>query len=356
MKHNILLICALTILLSACKKEKGETFNPDDNASHGVFICNEGQWGHDNSTISFYDPETDKVKTELPLLFEGAPFPLGDVCQSMTLHNGRGYIVINNSAKIYVIDAKTNAYRGKITELTSPRNIHFVNGSKAYISDMYSTQMTIFNPATLVKTGTIDVGRSTETMVAQGDYLYVTSWSHSKKIYKIDMRNDKVVDSLAVTLQPNSAVFDSDGRLWVLSDGGYFGSPAGQENAALTRINTENFSIEKTLTFSDINLSPNKLTIGNDGQTLYFLSGWTASEGLYSMSTSATALPTTPFIANGTRTFYSIGVDPANSDIYVSDAIDYQQSGTIYRYSSTGKQISSFKGGVNPGSFCFRNN
>lgn len=353
MRKTLLLLAGIALLCS-CKKEK-PTIDPNDNPARGVFICNEGNYNSDNSSISFYDPATDKVTPQLPLLFDGAPFPLGDNCQSMVLHGGRGYIVVNNSAKIYVIDARTNAYRGKITGLTSPRNIHFVSDTKAYISDLYSTHMAIFNPQTLVVNGSIDVGRSTEAMVAQGKYLYVTSWSYNRKLYKIDMESDKVVDSLTVPLQPNSAVIDQAGRLWVLSDGSYDGSPSGNENAALTRINTSTFTIEQTLTFSDIGLSPNEMCISPDGRTIYYLSGWTTSGGLYAMSTSASALPTAPFVAAGERTFYGLGVNPVGGDLYVSDAIDYQQRGMIYRYSATGEMISSFKADIIPGSFCFKN-
>ena len=40
--------------------------------------------------------------------------------------------------------------------------------------------------------------------------------------------------------------------------------------------------------------------------------------------------------------------------IYVSDALDYQQSGLISRFSESGTPIGTFRAGIIPGRFCFK--
>lgn len=47
-------------------------------------------------------------------------------------------------------------------------------------------------------------------------------------------------------------------------------------------------------------------------------------------------------------------VNPANGEVYVADAIDYQQQGMIYRYSSEGVLIDEFYVGIIPGAFCWK--
>ena len=52
--------------------------------------------------------------------------------------------------------------------------------------------------------------------------------------------------------------------------------------------------------------------------------------------------------------FYGLTINPVNGEIYVSDAVDYVQSGTVLRYSQDGELLDTFNVGINPGSFCWR--
>ncbi|MDD3108749.1 MAG: YncE family protein, partial [Alistipes sp.] len=47
-------------------------------------------------------------------------------------------------------------------------------------------------------------------------------------------------------------------------------------------------------------------------------------------------------------------VDPYRSEVYVADAIDYVQSGRVYRYTPQGTLLDDFAAGVIPGAFCFK--
>ena len=81
---------------------------------------------------------------------------------------------------------------------------------------------------------------------------------------------------------------------------------------------------------------------------------------IYRMSTSDSHPPVRPFIeaptdSNGTRhKLYGISVDPYSGDIYVADAVDYSQSGVVYRYSPDGELADQFRVGINPNGFAFK--
>ncbi len=72
------------------------------------------------------------------------------------------------------------------------------------------------------------------------------------------------------------------------------------------------------------------------------------------MPVSSAAIPSSPFIPSSDHLFYGLGIHPANGNIYVSDAKDYVQNGTVYQYNQvTGSLVRTFPAGRIPGSFCF---
>ena len=105
----------------------------------------------------------------------------------------------------------------------------------------------------------------------------------------------------------------------------------------------------KSFIFPTRNALPSKLCTNSAADTLCYLFG-----SIYKMPIESVSLPANPFIVQNGRLFYGLSINPGNSDIYVSDALDYTQRGTIFRYSASGEPIDSFKAGINPGNFCFK--
>jgi len=308
-----------------------------------------------NATLSFYDPYIEEVNNQV--FYNTNEFPIGDVLQSMTIIDSLGFLMINNSGKVFVFNTRTMLHKATISGLTSPRYMLALSSNKAYISDLYSRSITIIDPSTYEKTGSILIGNCTEEMVMIGDNVYACSWSFNDKIYKIDAATNTLSDSLVVNMQPNSMVVDVNNKIWVLSDGGYPGMH-GAESAALTRIDPQSFTIEETFEFSDPLSSPTELSINPGKDTLYFLNNSAGKSGIengvFQVSTDAVSLPTLALIGSKDRLFYGLGIDPLSGAIYVSDAIDHIQKGWVFRFSKAGSRIDSFKVDIIPGEFCFK--
>jgi len=352
MKRNILklsLYVVATFFLSGCMKDN-EWINRhriEDNLSKGVFIVNEGNFMYGNASLSFYDPVNRKVQNDLFYNVNG--LPLGDVGQSMIINGNEGYIVLNNSGKIYVIDTSTGKYVGKITGLTSPRYVHFVNDEKAYVTDLYAGKITIFNPKTnLVIDSILTRGHpSTEQMVQIGDIVFATCWSYDNTILVIDTKKDSIVGEISTGKQPGGIVTDNQNKIWVLCDGGW-GKPGILGTPVLQRIDPVTQNIELTLNLS-ADGKPARLAINGSRDTLLFI-----NNGIWRMAVSSDKLPALPFVSSKGYLLYGLGIDPNSSEIYFSDAIDYSQNGIVYRYSGMGARIDSFKTGIIPGAFCFK--
>ena len=174
MKKNLLLSLVLSILFVSCKKDNPEP-TPVFSLESGVFILNQGNFTAGNASLSYFQNEGDKLYNNL--FFEVNGVPLGDVAQSITIDSTTAYIVVNNSGLIYVIDSKTVEYKATISGLTSPRYLTIVSENKAYVSDLYSTSISIVDISNNQVSGTIEVGRSTEEMALIGAEVFAANWS-----------------------------------------------------------------------------------------------------------------------------------------------------------------------------------
>ena len=344
--------CLAALSLAGCMKWDYGEAEDFAAAGRGLFIACEGNFQYGNATLSYYDPETRQVENEVFRRANG--FKLGDVAQSMTVRGDKGWVVVNNSHVVFAIDLGTFREVGRITDLTSPRYIHFLSDDKAYVTQLWDNRIFIVNPARYEITGHIECpgmtmeSGSTEQMVQCGKYLYVNCWSYQNRILKIDTETDTVVGELEVGIQPTSLVLDSRGKLWTVTDGGYEGSPYGYEVPSLYRIDAETFAVEKQFRFR-MGDAPSEVQLNGAGDTLYWI-----NDDIWRMDVEAESLPVQPFVEYGGTIYYGLTVDPVLGDVYVADAVDYQQPGMIYRYSASGELLDRFYVGVTPGAFCWK--
>ena len=323
-----------------------------DVTGEGLFICNEGNFQYGNATLSYYNPATMEVENEV--FYRANAMKLGDVAQSMIIRDGIGWVVVNNSHVVFAIDINTFKEVGRITNLTSPRYIHFISDEKAYITQIWDNRIFIVNPKRYEITGYIEVPDmtmetgSTEQMVQQGDYLYVNCWSYNNRILKIDTETDEIVAELEVGIQPNSLVMDCNNKLWTLTDGGYKGSMYGEESPAIYRIDPETMTIEHKFEFP-YGSDASEIILNGAKDRLYWI-----NKDIWAMDVLDEELPTHPFIDSQGTIYYGLTVCPRSGDVYIADAIDYVQQGKIYRYSKNRELIHEFYVGIIPGAFCWK--
>lgn len=350
--HILLFVTASLLLYSCMKWDYGEVSEEFNATGNGLFITNEGNFQYGNATLSFYNPDTKQVENEI--FYRANGMKLGDVAQSMTIHDGKGWISVNNSHVIFAIDLNTFKEVGRIEGLSSPRYIHFISDDKAYVTQIWDNRIFIVNPKRYEITGYIDVpgmtmeNGSTEQMVQYGQFIYCNCWSYQNKIIKIDTETDSVVDELKVGIQPASLVMDKYNKLWTVTDGGYEGSPYGYEAPALYCIDAATFTIEKLFQMK-LDDTPSELQINGSGDKLYWI-----NKDIWCMDVTANRIPIRPFLEYRDTKYYGLTVNPVNGDVYVADAIDYQQQGIVYRYSASGEMIDEFYVGIIPGAFCWK--
>lgn len=349
---KLFVLIALVFFVS-CMKDDMRAITEFETGSGGVFIVCEGNFMYGNASLSYYNSKTKNIENTVFLRANG--IPLGDVAQSLTINESTAWIVINNSGKIYAIDINTFKIKGKITGLISPRYMRFISPDKAYISDMYSKSIYVVNPKTfsIEKTINIDDGsgeyyrHSSEQIVVFENRLFINCWSYDNKILVIDTDNDILIDTIEVLKQPRKIAADKNKKLWVLCDGGHPGSDY-RGDAGLIKINMENLSIEKTFALENTGIASD-LQINKTGDTIFLVNG-----DVYRFPVSASAIPSQAWILAGNRNIYAVGQDPHDYNVYISDAVDYMQSGVIYRYSPNAVCTDTFNVGIIPNSFVFK--
>lgn len=352
--RKIFLFTALLLWGVACSDgEYPKTQNYQEEEA-GLLIASEGKFGEGNGSLSFYNPTTQEVESELFKRANG--HYLGDTPHSITLYDDLCWVVVNNSGVIYAIDPATYLVKRIIDEgLTSPRYICFLSPEKAYVSELWSSRLLIVNPQTGVVEGSIETTMndregSTEQMILLGDYLYVTCWSYQKQLLKIDTRTDRVVASLEVGVQPKELALDKNGKLWCMTDGGGWAeNPAGYEAPKLVRINPESLEVEAAFSMS-LGDFPAELRMDGAAENLFWING----SSLWKMNIEAEALPAEPLLTSDAAYLYGLMIDPTTGDLYLSDAIDFSQTGTVVRYSASCRELDRFSAGIAARAFCWK--
>lgn len=341
-----LLFIVSVILLSSCIKETDPVITGLERAwltGNGVFIINEGNFRSGNGSISFFSYDSMKIYNKV---FRAAnERPLGDVPYSMGFTGNKAYILVNNSDKIEVVGTNTMKSVATLGKVVSPRYISFVTSQKAYVTSLYSDSLRIIDLQSETAVGFVPVKNTTESIVTVSAKAYVANWSGGSKIFTIDIHTDEVTDSLEVGVEPESMVVDRNKTLWVLCNGGW----KREHYAELVAINTETNEIIRRFNFPLITDSPTCLQIDGTGQYLYYLHG-----GVRKMDIHAQSLPASTFIPQAGYSFYRMGVNPYNGEIFVTDARDYVNRGIVLRYSPEGTLLSSLDADVIPGNLFFK--
>jgi len=321
---------------------------PSRDYQNGFFVVNEGNFSWGKGTLTFiHQNGIDRGRVENNIFERVNNEPLGNVAQSMNIHNGKGYIVVNNSQKVEVVNPTTLERIAIITNLHSPRYFIGINDSKAYITTIYRDLIYVIDLQTNRVTKEIRTNDWTEKMVKLGDYMWVTSHD-ADKVWIIDTRNDEIIHTITTPAGSKWLVADvAQNRVWILAAG------SDSERARLITSSLSDIRRTESRVF-DEDQKPKFLSIYNND--LY----WISENNLYQLSSFQidSRLPQTPFIEGlGTQNtlIYNAVISPKNGRLLFADALDYQQEGYIFEYDlQTKREVERYKVGIIPSDICFR--
>jgi len=349
LKSSLLYLAGAAVLFfSSCNKD--EDTSSKGAFSNGIFIVNEGPFQTGTGTITYYNPDSNLVKQDIFEMVNGRP--LGNIAQSMTIYNGKGYIVVNNAGKIEVVDVATFKSEATISNLTNPSQLLVVDATKAYVSDWIG-HVAVVDLAKNSVSKTITAGTGPDAMIKSGNYVYVANsggLGMDSTVTVIDFAADKVVKTIKVGDGPIGIVADGNGRIWVLCKGqGYNGWPQqGDTPGQLVRINPLTLQVDLTFIFPSTNNHPDKPVLNNQKSLLYFL----YNNGVYRFNLALNYPGPELFYAN--RNFYSLGYENETGYLYASDVKNYISNGIVLRLNADdGSVVDSIPAGIIPRGFAF---
>ncbi len=356
-KNILTFLLSIGIFITSCKKPK--PVPPRGDYDGGYFVLNEGQFMHDNASISFLKKNFEE--TEDSVYYKVNNENIGDIAQSLYARGDKMYIVVNNSNKILVTKRWTMKKTAEMTAyVKSPRYMTKIDNRYAALSNWGEVFDSNWSPVdddfvafvdtdNDVITDTLHVHLGAGKMLYQGGNLYVLiaglgANNGGNEVAVIDPAARQVTGYITVGDRPADIVKDDNDQLWVLCSGNP--SWTGNETAAtIYQINPATNQVESSafipgghpqfLTYIDGNL----YTIIDNVLVKLIVNGNTLQ--IETLKDLASAGIQTPY-----------GMDYADEKLFITDARDYQSAGKVFIFDARNQfnKIGEFTTGFLPNS------
>ncbi|MFD1631924.1 YncE family protein [Pseudopedobacter beijingensis] len=351
---------ATVLSVASCRKDpkilpsEEEQVTPEDPSSSliGFYLLNEGNMYMNKASLDYFDFTTGKYSRNIyeeanPTITKG----LGDVGNDIGIYGSKLYVVVNNSNKVEVLDAKTRKSLAQI-ELVNCRYITFYKGkayASAYLAEIGNPNasegsVSEIDTTTLKISRKVTVGRQPEELTVVNNLLYVAnSGGYSPENYEttvsvVDLTSFKEIKRIEVAPNLHRLKKDKYGDIYVTSRGDYDAIPS-----KLFVIDTQTDQVKKTF---DIGVS--NLWIDNDSDVAYLYASefnYNTHETVMSYKTlnvKTEELNQKSFITDGTdaeiKIPYGISINPFTKEVYLTDAGNYTTPGTLYCFNKEGKK------------------
>lgn len=335
-----------TVALAGCRKDEGNENigEPASPSGEGMVVACEGSFNQNNASLHLITPEGSVSNQVFQTANGAAP---GDVLQSYRIFGERGYLVLNNSQKVEVINPQNFELTATITGCDYPRDV-LVVGNQGFISNGSTTgELLTFNPENSTITGSISVGNGPEQLAYNGTYVYVANsggWGFDNTVSVIDPNVGDVVATVTVGDRPVALAVDAQNNVWVLCSGAIEydenWNVVNETDARLIRIDGNQHDIIADTQVGENGDHPGFMAIHAAQNKIYIVNG-----GLLTADVNSGIISAGP-VESGN--FRAVGLDPESAEIYLSSAPDYVSNDQVYVYSSSGVLRNTFEVGIAP--------
>lgn len=329
MSRNWIISSLFCCSLLACDREEigpqsRSTPGQADTAQAGVvYVLNEGNFGRGNAGISTYQPLNQRVQSQAYRAANGG-LPLGDVAQVMKAHAGKWYVALNGSSTLVRLDSASLTEEARLSGIGTPAGMA-IKAGKAYLSDVYQSKLRRIDLSEMKIDTAVPLPGPGQRVVAIGEHLAVAT-SYGLVVWE---RSPLRQDTLLTTGGPVSGLASSDSqRLWALVDGSTEDSLLGWDVTGGQ--SAGKYALGKNSRF---------LRSNGVGDSLF----WLQASEVWALKVAG-GVPVKLF-DTPVETPYGFNLDPYRGELYLCDALDFNQASLLYRYRRQGLIVDSFRTG-----------
>lgn len=339
---------ALSFTLNSCNTDDNDssitnnTGGMDGPASfdNGFLISHEGAFDGGFGTVSFID--SDLTASENGIYQSINNDMLGGIVQSITFSDDFAYVISNLSNRVTVVNRFTFEEIARIEDgLSNPRYMTIANG-KGYITNWgdgsiaTDDYIAVINLTDNEVQSTVSVGEGPEQIVYDGNSIYVShkgGFSVNNILTVISPELDTVDTTIIVGDAPDEMEIDSEGNLWVLSEGApsFQGTETG---GRVTKIDPATNQLLDSVVFEDTT-HPSLMDVEGD-TVYYYINGSLFSVGI----NEGLSDENDPILEN--LSFFGMSI--IDTQVIGCNAGDFAGNGTIEVYDLSSTELTATLG------------
>ncbi len=334
-RFSVIIALLLTVIASGCRKSNTIVGPPPPSSTVGVYVVNEGGFSG-GGALAYYDADLDSMFQSVAGPAQSWVFP-----NDMKIVGSRGYVTVNGSDRIDIINVDDHAVTGSIIfpQFTGPGYLA-VNGSAMYVAN-YNGSVSVIDLShdSVVTTIPSVVGFPGGIAFVNGR-VFVSDMglfpAAGTLVKVVDPSSGAVVDSVTVQNTPGGMTV-ANGRVFVACVG----------TGKVYRIHPTSLAVEDSVQLPAVSGD-----IVSSGDTLFVL-GFSSIAKLY--GNPLTISDTTLIDMVGGMYFYSLSVDESMNELYVSNIVSPGGSGQVEIYTTSGiLRRPPMPSGIFPGAFAFK--
>ncbi len=344
MKNRFIYLFLFTLLFfTGCTENTVGPGDPPANVKRGILVVNEGLYAQNNSSLTFFSLDESKLFSDV---YQNANpgKNLGDTANDLFGFENKGYITVDLSNKIEVINLSTFESDGFIDlgQNAGPREVIIVNQNEGYVTSSGKDAVIKFNPQTKTSLIEIKVGSKPEGIEIYQDRIFVANSGYGSDSTVSVIRDNQKIFDIDLSANPRFILKDSE-FIYVVCSGGYFDALG---TGAVYKINPLTYDVLEEI---KIDGNPGESCLTGDGFMLIV-----NNEGILKLDLNTFNLIPNFKITNAsvnpsTGIIYSVAYDSDLQRIYAGNPKDFMQNGEVVIYEKDGSELERFATGINPG-------